>query len=88
MRISARFVFDSRVATAGGYFAYNFALPKMPVLQLGLISSIGPAAGAVAAAVIFDSPFGVRTAGGVVLIIAGTALPGLFALLRARPAAG
>ncbi|MBB3590851.1 putative blue pigment (indigoidine) exporter [Rhizobium sp. BK529] len=82
------FCYIGLVATAGGYFAYNFALSKMPVLQLGLISSIGPAAGAAAAAVIFDSPFGVRTAGGVAMIIAGTALPGLLALLRARSAAG
>lgn len=75
------------VATAGGYFAYNFALSKMPVLQLGLLSSIGPATGAVAAAVIFDSPFGARTAAGVALIVLGTALPGLIALARGRTAA-
>lgn len=82
------FAYIGLVATAGGYFAYNFALSKMPVLQLGLISSIGPAVGAVVAAVIFDSPFGLSTAGGVALIIAGTALPGLLALRRTQPAAG
>jgi hypothetical protein len=41
----------------------------------------------VAAAVIFDSPFGARTAAGVALIVLGTALPGLITLARGRTAA-
>lgn len=73
------------IVSGMGYLTYNFALSKMPILRLGLLSSIGPASGAISASIIFNSPFGIKSAIGVAVIVFGTALPSLFKLYKQTP---
>ena len=68
--------------TAASYFAYNFALSRLPTPTIGLISAAGPGVGALAASVVFDTPIGVFGALGIAIILFGTALPPLFNLVQ------
>lgn len=70
------------IMSAATYLLYNFALSRLPVVHMGLIAASGPAAGAVAAAAIFGTQLGLRSILGILLIVWGTALPGLWGLVR------
>ncbi|GHC64197.1 DMT family transporter [Limoniibacter endophyticus] len=78
------FSYIGAVVMAAGYAAYNFALSRLPILQLGLLAAIGPAVGAISAAIIFDSPMGLPTMAGILVIVTGTALPSLLGFARHR----
>ena len=76
--------------TAASYFAYNFALSRLPTPTIGLISAAGPGVGALAASLIFDTPIGTIGAIGIAIILSGAALPpawGLVSRRRAKAAA-
>ena len=76
--------------TAASYFAYNFALSRLPTPTIGLLSAAGPGVGALAAALIFGTAIGPVAALGIAIILFGTALPplwGVWSKGRARHAA-
>ena len=72
--------------TAASYFAYNFALSRLPTPTIGLISAAGPGVGAIAAALIFGTQVGPTGMVGIAVILLGTALPPLWGLRVGRAA--
>ena len=70
--------------TAASYFAYNFALSRLPAPTLGLLSAAGPGVGALAAAIIFSTAIGPVAGSGIAIILAGAALPSAWGLWTAR----
>lgn len=70
--------------TAAGYVAYNFALSRLATPTLGLLAAGAPGVGAVAAAVLFDTPVGAAAVLGIAIILGGAALPPLWGLWRSR----
>ena len=70
--------------TAASYFAYNFALSRLPTPTLGLLSAAGPGVGALAASVIFATRIGPVEAIGIAIILAGAALPPAWGLILRR----
>ena len=70
--------------TAASYFAYNFALSRLPTPTIGLIAAAGPGAGAVAAALIFGTVIESVAALGILVILGGAAVPPITAVVRAR----
>lgn len=69
------FAYLGLVMTAAGYFAYNFALSRLATPTIGLLSAAGPGVGALAAYLVFSTPIGPVGVIGIVLILAGAALP-------------
>ena len=72
--------------TAASYFAYNFALSRLPTPTIGLLSAAGPGVGALAAALIFGTAIGPIAALGITVILFGTALPPLWGVWSKRGA--
>ena len=70
--------------TAASYFAYNFALSRLPTPTLGLLSAAGPGVGALAASVIFATRIEPVEAIGIAIILAGAALPPAWGLILRR----
>lgn len=72
--------------TAASYFAYNFALSRLPTPALGLLSAAGPGVGALAAAIIFATSIGTAALLGIAVILFGAALPSLTTVIARRKA--
>lgn len=70
--------------TAASYFAYNFALSRLPTPTVGLLSAAGPGVGALAASVIFATRVGPVEAIGIAIILVGAALPPAWGLIARR----
>ena len=63
--------------TSASYLAYNYALSRLEAPQIGLFAAAGPGVGAIAAAILFGSTIGPVAAVGIVIVLAGAALPSL-----------
>lgn len=70
--------------TAASYFAYNFALSRLPTPTVGLLSAAGPGVGALAASAVFATRVGPVEAIGIAIILAGAALPPAWGLILRR----
>ena len=80
----AAFAYLALGMTAASYFAYNFALSRLPTPQLGLLAAAGPGVGAIAAAIIFDQSLSNLAILGIGVVLFGAALPSLKAILMDR----
>lgn len=70
--------------TAASYFAYNFALSRLPTPMIGLLAATGPGVGAIAAAIIFATPVGPVALFGITVILSGAALPPFASVIAHR----
>lgn len=89
MESAGAFLYLALGMTAASYFAYSFALSRLPTPVLGLLSAAGPGIGALAAAIVFPTPVGTTAILGIATILLGAALPPIKNLLVGRkPAPG
>ncbi|MEM9797394.1 MAG: DMT family transporter [Pseudomonadota bacterium] len=73
--------------TAVSYLAYNFALSRLTTPTLGVLAAGAPGIGAIAAAVLFETPIGPVAVAGIAIILSGAALPAAASLWSARRSA-
>ena len=81
---AAAFAYLAIGMTATGYLTYNFAVSRLTTPTLGLLSATGPGIGAIAAAILFGTAITLSEAAGIAIILAGSALPPLWALFEKR----
>lgn len=75
------FAYLGLIMTALSFMTFNYALSRLTVVHIGLLAAAGPAAGTLAAAVIFRQVLGPLALLGIAVVLFGAALPAVRAIL-------